>query len=420
MILLSPVPVSPAATGRQAVSIPPGTGIDQPPWKGAGPVKLLHLSDLHLGKSVMEVSMLPEQRNILDQIIQYAKRQAIDAILLAGDIYDRSVPPVDAVELLDEFLGAANQEGIPVLAVSGNHDSPERLQFGSRIFSRRGIHIAGTYSGRVEQVTLTDTYGPVHIYLLPFLRPVMVRQQLEVPVNDTQSAVEAALAADGSRLLPDRPDERNVLVAHQFVTAGGRQPDCCDSETLSVGGSDQVDAALFQGFDYVALGHLHQAQKIGEEWVRYAGSPLKYSLSEADHQKSFTVVTLREKGRIEWEQIPLTPLHDLRRIEGTLEELTRAGAQDPAREDYIWAVLTGGPVLDPAARLRQVYPNLLHVESAAGAAGPHMGPVSPAKPQESEEELFAAFFHDMYGKDMTEGQRQTVARVLRELREQPR
>lgn len=383
-------------------------------------MKLLHLSDLHLGKSVMEVSMLPEQRHVLSQVSEYAKREQIDAVLLAGDIYDRSVPPVDAVELLDEFLDGMNRADIPVLAVSGNHDSPERLQFGSRIFSRRGIHIAGVYEGRVERVTLSDAYGPVHIYLLPFLRPVMVRQRLEVPAASTQEAVAAALTLEGDRLLPERGEERNVLVAHQFVTAGGRLPDCCESETPSVGGSDQVDAALFRGFDYVALGHLHHAQRIGEDWIRYAGSPLKYSLSEVRHRKSFTVVTLYEKGRMEMEQVPLSPLHDLRRMEGTVEELLRSGAEDPAREDYVWAVLTGDPVLDPAARLRQVYPNLLHVEWARQAAGSGASGPMEKTPLKSEEELFADFFQTVYDKDLSPRQRKLVERTLQGLRERSR
>lgn len=364
--------------------------------------------------------MLAEQQHVLSSVGDYAEAHRIDAVLLAGDIYDRSVPPVEAVELLDQFLDGMNRREIPVLAISGNHDSPERLQFGSRIFSRRGIHIAGVYKGVVEQVTLTDAYGPVHIYLLPFLRPVMVRQRLDVPVSSTREAVAAALALQGGCCLPEHPEDRNVLLAHQFVTAGGRMPECCDSETPSAGGSDQVDASLFQGFDYVALGHLHQAQKMGEERIRYAGSPLKYSLSEVHHRKSFTVVNLHEKGRMEIEQVPLAPLHDLRRIQGPLEELLRTGEGAPDREDYIWAVLTGEPVLDPAARLRRVFPNLLHVEWENRPNGAGQPALLEKTPQKSEEELFADFFRTVYEKGMSDQQQMLVKQTLQALREQPR
>ncbi len=381
-------------------------------------MKLLHLADLHLGKSVLETSMLPVQREVLTQAADYAVRERAGGILLAGDIYDRSVPPVEAVELLDGFLERLEREGIPVLAIPGNHDSPERLHFGSRIFSRRGIHIAGGFSGVVETVSLSDRHGEVRVHLLPFLRPSMLRRA-GLEAADTHQSVAAVLGS-----LPggpaDAPELRHVLLAHQFVTAGGGMPEACDSETPSVGGSDRVDTSVFDGFDYVALGHLHGPQKMGRDTIRYAGSPLKYSLSETGHHKSFAVVTLEEKGTVGVELVPFRPSRDLRRIKGELPELIAAGETDPRREDYVWAVLTGEPVLDPAARLRRVYPNLLHVqaEGTPGTGEPLPG-TGEAVPRATEEELFASFFESVCGRRMDPGQEKAAAAVFARLREHP-
>ena len=359
--------------------------------------------------------MLPMQREVLAQAVAYAAENELDGVLLAGDVYDRSVPPVEAVELFDDLLESLERASIPVLAIPGNHDSPERLHFGSRIFSRRGIHIAGAFSGAVETVSLRDRYGEVRIHLLPFLRPAMIRRA-GMEAEDTGGAVAAVLAAQENGPKRD-PDVRHVLLAHQFVTAAGRKPEACDSETPSVGGSDSVDVSVFDGFDYVALGHLHGPQKMGRDTVRYAGSPLKYSLSETGHHKSFTVVTLEEKGRVGVELVPFRPSRDLRRLQGTLADLLAAGEADPNREDYVWAVLTGDPALDPAARLRRVYPNLLHVQTAreepAGMAGPA---ADQAPPRASEEELFAAFFRSVCGRGLNAGQAETVTKTLTRLR----
>ena len=279
-------------------------------------MKLIHLGDLHLGKCVLEEPMLEEQRRFLEQVARTAADRQADAVVIAGDLYDRAVPPAEAVEVLDAFFSSLHDAGIPVLAVPGNHDSPERLGFASRILAGQSLHIAGTYNGAVSRVVLEDEYGPVHFHLLPFLRPATVRARLGGDPGSTDEAVRAALAG-----LPGEPGARNVLVAHQFVTAGGRLPETCESETPSVGGSDQVDASAFDGFDYVALGHLHRAQPVGRETVRYAGSPLKYSLSEVLHPKSYPLVTLGEKGQVAVELLPICPRRDLRRIRGTLEDL---------------------------------------------------------------------------------------------------
>ena len=268
-------------------------------------MRLLHLADLHLGKSLLEAPLLEDQRYILHQITALAVENRVDAVLIAGDVYDRSIPPAEAVELLDEFLNDLSGQGIAVLAVSGNHDSPERLDFGSRLFAGRGVHIAGRYDGAVRRVTLEDEYGPVHMYLLPFLRPAVVNARLGCAAANTDEAVRAALAVSPPDPgLPEPPEERSLLIAHQFVCAGGRDPELCESDTVSVGGSDRVDVSCFDGFDYVALGHLHRAQRIGRDTVRYAGSPLKYSLSETRHVKSVPLVTLGRKGEVAAELQP--------------------------------------------------------------------------------------------------------------------
>ncbi len=376
-------------------------------------MRLIHLGDLHLGKFVLEVSMLEEQRAFLRYLADYAAANAVDAVLLAGDIYDRSVPPAEAVQVLDEFWCALHRAGIPVLAVPGNHDSPERLAFGSRLFASEGIHMAGPYDGTLPVVELRDAYGPVRVYLLPFLKPVMVRAALEAEVAGTDEAVRAALAVS-----PPDPACRNILVAHQFVCAGERTPTVCDSETPSVGGSEPVDASAFDAFDYVALGHLHRAQKMGRETVRYAGSPLRYSLSEAAHVKSFPVVTLEEKGRVDIELVPIVPRRQLRRIQGELTALLQAGREDPdGREDYIWAVLEQD-ALNPAERLRAVYPHLLHVEIAQPAIPDEESGEAEAAPK-SVGELFAAFYADMTGRPLTGEQQEVLAQTLKNLEVEP-
>lgn len=371
-------------------------------------MRFLHLGDLHLGKYVLETSMLEEQCHFLTQVIVCAKERRVDGVLLAGDLYDRSVPPAEAVEVLDDFLAGLNAAGIPVFAVAGNHDSPERLQFGSRILAGRGVHIAGVYDGTIPCVPLADEFGPLTVHLLPFVKPATVRARLDTDAATTDEAVRAAL-----REVARNDGQRHVLVAHQFVCAGGEQPDTCDSETLSVGGSDAVDVSAFDGFDYVALGHLHRAQRMGRDTVRYAGSPLKYSLSEVNHAKSFALVTLAEPGNVQIELIPVMPRRDLRRIRGELDALLAAARECPdGQDDYIWAVLTGEPVLDPAERLRLVYPHLLHVEYARAEQTETADTAAVQLEEQTAEQLFAAFFEKMNGQPMTERESACLRAVL--------
>ncbi|MGM9538176.1 MAG: exonuclease SbcCD subunit D [Candidatus Onthomonas sp.] len=317
-------------------------------------MKFLHLSDLHLGKRLLGCSLLEDQRSILEQLLPIAKEA--DAVLIAGDVYDKAVPSAEAVALCDWFLTSLASQGTPVLLISGNHDSAQRLSFGARLMEGGGIHIAPVFSGAPEPVLFRDRWGEVAVYLLPFLKPVSVRQVYpEEEISSYQDALACVLSH-----MPLDPNRRNLLVAHQYV-AGARQ---CQSEEVSIGGLDQVDAGLFDAFDYVALGHLHTPQWVGRETVRYCGTPLKYSFSEAGQDKSALLVTLEEKGAVWLEQRPLTPLRELSTLRGTYLELTdRRFYQDRNTQDYLHIVLTDEEDIPQAlGRLRTVYPNLLSLE----------------------------------------------------------
>ena len=316
-------------------------------------MKLLHLSDLHLGKRVNGFSMLEDQRVILTQIVDLAEEEKVDAVLLAGDLYDKPVPPAEAVTLLDGFLTRLSGGGIPVFAISGNHDSPERLAFATRLLTGEGIHLTAQYQGPQPPFLLQDEYGDVAIYALPYLKPALVRHWN--PEADIASYEEAVSYALGQWAVDKT--QRNVLLAHQFVTGGVT----CESEERSVGGVDQIPAPLFAAFDYVALGHLHGPQSVGRPTLRYSGSPLKYSFSECGHEKSVTLVTLREKGQVEIQALPLTPCRDLREIRGAYEEVTaKSFYQGTNREDYLHVILTDEEdVPEAMGKLRTIYPNLM-------------------------------------------------------------
>ncbi len=382
-------------------------------------MKFMHLADLHIGKRVNEFSLMEDQRYILKQILEIADRNRPDAVLIAGDLYDRSVPPGDAVELLDEFLTQFSSRGMPVFAVSGNHDSPERLDFGARIMRRHGVTIMGSFRGAPQKTALSDGYGPVNVWLLPFLRPASVAPFFPPEETGThEKAVRAAVAA----VEIDR-SERNVLVAHQFVTAFGTQPETCDSETLSIGGADQVDASVFDAFDYVALGHLHGPQRIGRPEIRYAGSPLKYSFSEARQKKSVTFAELKEKGRVEITSEPLVPLREMREIRGPIDELEKPENAAPgARNDFIRATLTDGhAVADAAERLRAVYPNLMCIAFEAprsGLAGPSLTAASGDISSRTPRDLFEEFYRNQNGHGLPENECAVLEKAVEAAREE--
>ena len=316
-------------------------------------MKLIHLSDLHIGKRVNEVSMIEDQEYILTQILRVIDEEKVDAVLIAGDVYDKSVPSAEAVILFDDFLCRLAKRQMPTLIISGNHDSPERLAFGNRLFERSGIHISPVYNGTVEAVTLSDTYGAVNFYLLPFVKPAHVKRYfpdagIETYTDAIRTAVEK-MEIDTTR--------RNVLLTHQFVTGAST----CDSEEISVGGSDNVDVSVFENFDYVALGHIHGPQNIGSNRVRYCGTPLKYSFSESNHYKSVTIVELGCKGELTLRTIPLLPCHDMREIRGTFEELmNKAYYSAQTTDDYLHIILTDEEdVPEAMGRLRVIYTNLM-------------------------------------------------------------
>ena len=376
-------------------------------------MKFLHLADLHLGKRVNGFSMLEDQAHILRQILAILDNEQPDGVLIAGDVYDKSVPSVEAVELLDGFLTELRARGVPVLLISGNHDSPERPAFGGRVMDSCGIHISPVYGGALAPVTLQDEFGPVHVWLLPFVKPTHVRRWF--PDADIESYTDAV--AEAVAHMDIDTAARNVLVTHQFVTGGTRS----GSEELSVGGTDNVDSGVFAPFDYVALGHLHGAQHIGRETIRYAGSPLKYSFSEARQHKSVTVVTLGEKGDVQVRTAALTPLRELREIRGSYDELTARSFYEHTtyRSDYLHLILTDEQdVFDAMSRLRTIYPYLMTLDydnARTRAAG---GMSVPAETERRTPlELFEALYTRQNHRPMSEVQRAYIAQLMEQIME---
>ena len=364
-------------------------------------MKLIHLSDLHLGKRVNEFSMLEDQQYILAEILQIIDREKPDGVLIAGDVYDKSVPSAEAVALLDDFLVRLSRRELRIFVISGNHDSPERMAFGGRLMERSGVHLAPVYDGRVEPVVLTDQYGPVKLYLLPFVKPSHVRRCFpEREIATYTDAVAAAIEAMGVDTAV-----RNVLVTHQFVTGAER----CESEELSMGGSDNVDVSVFNDFDYVALGHIHGPQSVGRETVRYCGTPLKYSFSEVKHHKSVTVVELEEKGNVSVLAIPLTPLRDMVELRGTYEELTFRGFYEGTsyQSDYVHIILTDEEdIPDAVSKLRIIYPYLMKLDydNKRTRASILLDGAENIR-QHSPLELLEEFYEKQNGQPMGEAQR---------------
>lgn len=322
-------------------------------------MRLMHLSDLHLGKKLNEAPLIDDQRYILLQALNLLDAEKPDAVLIAGDVYDKPVPPAEAVGLLDEFLTRLAKRGLPVILISGNHDSAERLAFGGRLFTAQNVYLSPVYDrdhAAVTPVKLTDAYGTVNVWPIPFVKPAHVRAALpDQPIETYTDALRAVVAT-----LPISPVERNVLVCHQYLTGGERT----ESEDISIGGLDNVDASVFEAFDYVALGHLHRAQCVGRETVRYSGSPLKYSFSEAGDVKSVTFAELGAKGDVRVRAVPLRPRRELRELRGAYQELTlRERYLHTATDDYLHITLTDeDDVPDALAKLQVIYPNLLKLD----------------------------------------------------------
>ena len=374
-------------------------------------MKLIHLSDLHIGKRVNEFSMAEDQKYILNQILEIIDREQPDCVVIAGDVYDKSIPSAEAVQILDDFLTRLAGRKIPAAMISGNHDSPERLSFGAQLMKESGIYVSPVYDGQVQSIGFADEYGEVRVYLLPFLKPATVRHVYEEEtVESYQDAVETAISH-----LPLDTSCRNVLVAHQFAAGASR----CESEEMSVGGIDQVDVSVFDDFDYVALGHIHSPQSAGRPAVRYCGTPLKYSFSEAGQQKSVSVVELFEKGRVEIREVPLTPLRDMRKIRGTYLELTaRSFYQGTNTEDYIQAILTDEEdIPDGMQKLRIIYPNLMRLEYDNRRTRENRQIQQAADAEEkSEAELFSQLYELQNNQPLDEEQKQFREAVIRQVK----
>ncbi|GAL28615.1 exonuclease SbcD [Vibrio variabilis] len=378
-------------------------------------MKFIHTSDWHLGRQFHNVSLLDDQKHVLEQIKHYLATHDIDALLIAGDVYDRSVPPTSAIEVLDEFLNYVVQElAIPVIMISGNHDGAKRLGFGSRQFGQAGLHIISSLEQITIPIEITDKQGhTVFFYGLPYADPEQVRHHYKVSVGNHDEAHQHM--AEQLNAVVDY-SKQNVLLSHCFID--GAQT--CESErTLSIGGADRVSYEHFKQFDYVALGHLHQAQKRGAEHIRYSGSIMKYSFSEQFHNKGMTLVELSpEQSEPVISTIPLTAPHDMRIIEGDLLDLIEQGKQDPNADDYLLVRLTDKhAILDPMAKLREVYPNVLHLEKPGMLIGVETE-MGQARLGRSEIDMFQDFFLEVQGDAMTEDQTDMVSDVLQSLRKQ--
>lgn len=375
-------------------------------------MKFLHLSDLHIGKSVNGFSMLEEQRHVFKQIIGYIDTEKPDAVLIAGDIYDRAVPGVDAVRLFDDLLTEFATKEVTVILISGNHDSPERLNYASRLLSERKLYLCGVFDGTLHSITLPDEYGKVKFWLLPFIKPSNVRGMFaDKEIESYSDAIKSVL--DSADL---DYSERNVLLSHQFYTSVGINSIRSESEINPVGGLDAVEAGLVSKFDYVALGHLHGPQGVGEN-IRYAGSPVKYSFSEWKQKKSITMVEMKEKGKIAVTMLPLHPIRDMREIKGSLEQLmSNEISLQGNKEDYMRVILTDEEeIIDPMGKIRSIYPNVMAIDFENSRTSIDVSSATLDIDQLeklSSYELFCEFFLEMSGAVLSEEQVQIVRELL--------
>lgn len=377
----------------------------------------MHLADLHLGKRVNGFSMMEDQEYILNRILEIMEDEQPDGLLIAGDVYDKTIPPAEAVRRMDDFLTAVAAKHVPAFLISGNHDSAERVAFGHQLMQGSGIWISPVYDGTIRHHTLEDRWGEVNIYLIPFLRPSVVRSFFpDAEIGDYTDALRTIiedLQVDTSR--------RNVVLAHQFVTAAGALPETCDSEQLSVGGLDRVDGSVFSPFDYTALGHLHGPQRVGSETIRYAGSPLKYSFSELHQKKSVTVVELRAKGETEIRQIPLQPRREMTELRGTFEEiLEEARKKGEPQTDYYHMILTDETdVVDALSRLREYYPNimLLDYDNRRTRSQKEVEQLDRVE-ERTPGELFAALYEQQNGQEMDSDRKEYLDGLIREIWEE--
>ena len=370
-------------------------------------MKFIHISDLHLGKRVYEFSMIEEQKNALDQVIKAVDERDVDGIFIAGDIYDKQIPSIEAVELFDSFLTQLSKRDIDIFVISGNHDSAERVCFGAELFKSKRIYISKAYEGRIEYVDMQDEYGKLRVHLIPFMKPANVRRFYpDEEITDYNSAIRVVVEN-----MEMAEDERNVVLVHQFITGAARS----ESEESSLGGMDNIEYDLFDDFDYVALGHIHKPQAMGRQQVRYSGTLVKYALDEVNQVKSITYVELKSKGEVIIDTIPVEPIHEMRRVVGTYMELTdRNNYIDTRVDDYLHVILTDeGDVPDALRKLRVIYPNILRLEydntrTRCRNSVIEGEPVRRRQPIEYIEELF----FEQNNADMSEEQKRIIRQIM--------
>lgn len=370
-------------------------------------MKFIHLSDLHIGKRVNEFSMLEDQQYILTEILNIIDLQNPDCVIIAGDVYDKSVPTAESVSLFDWFLTSLCERKLKIFIISGNHDSAERLSFGNRIMNQGGVYISPNFDGKVKRVELSDNYGKIYFYLLPFLKPANVRKYFpDTEINSYNDAIKTVIDS----MNVDK-SVRNVLVTHQFVTGAVR----CESEEISVGGSDNIDYNNFDDFDYVALGHIHSPQSVGRENVRYCGTPLKYSFSEVNHKKSVTVVTIAEKGNIKIETVPLVPKRDMVKIKGDYNTLVSKNFYSSLNtDDYYHITLTDEEdIIDAVAKLRVIYPNImtLNFDNRRTRENKEIS-ADEAIEQKTPIELFAQFYELQNNRALSDEQIKFLEKII--------
>lgn len=376
-------------------------------------MKFLHLADLHIGKRVNEFSMIEDQRYILTELLGVIDEQKVEAVLIAGDVYDKVVPSAEAVTLLSEFLGKLAKRNLQVFVISGNHDSAERIAFGSELMSISGVHMAKPFSGVPECHKIKDEFGNINIYMLPFIKPAYVRNfYAEEEINSYEDAVKVVMEHTEIN-----KEERNILIAHQFVKGAST----CESEEIAVGGLDEVGASNFEQFDYVALGHLHGPQKVVKDYIRYAGTLLKYSFSEVAHKKGALILDIREKGDIEITNIPIKPLHDMREIAGKYEEIVEQDFyMDFSVDDYLHITLTDEEdVPNAMGRLRTVYPNIMKLDynNARTRATKEITADIDVE-RKTPFQLFEEFYELQNNQEMSEEQRTFITELMESIWEE--
>lgn len=373
-------------------------------------MKIIHTADWHLGKIVNNVHMTDDQRHILERFIEVVKEEKPDAIIVAGDLYDRAIPPKEAVTLLNDIFNEIVHElNIPLLAITGNHDSPNRMEFGSKLFQKNQLFLKARLEDGLEPVIIHDEYGPVNFHLIPYIEPAEAAAYFEEEIKSHHSAMEKVIE---HIMTTNNPEERHVFVGHAFL-AGGMESESEERLTM-LGGTPYIDASLFTRFSYVALGHLHQPQKVKQDYIRYSGSILKYSFSEANHRKSVTVVELDEAGTCQLTLRPLEPKHDMRIVEGYMNDLVNMEHSD----DYLHIrLLDDGQIIDPMGKLRKVFPNILRLERKSFTTKTSLKDLAKVKERQqmSHLDLFASFYEEMKGNTLSDERKDYVARVVEEL-----